>query len=238
MTRRRNCPLTDVTALAGAAQHAVYDAAGIVETCGKNADGVAGTGSHSRTLALTPEAVTGLPAGVRVTQLYTAFNNDGALLANGHYYDWGYNASGQLGNGKAPVIAARPVRVTIPDTSPVTQVALGGSTKTNGQTLVVLTDGTLWAWGSDSSGQLGDGSTVSQDKPEKITPPPGVTYVTLAEGGTTSYAIDTDGNVWAWGLGQGGQLGIGRQAESLIPVEADGGAVMISSTANDVVVAG
>jgi len=68
-------PLTNVTALAGAAQHAVYEAAGIVETCGKNADGVAGTGSHSRTLALTPEAVTGFPAGVPVTQLYAAFNN-------------------------------------------------------------------------------------------------------------------------------------------------------------------
>ncbi len=78
---------------------------------------------------------------------------------------------------------------------------------------------------------------MSQDAPEEITPPPGLTYVTLAAGGSTSYAIDTDGNVWAWGWGKGGQLGTGRQAESLTPVEADSGAVMISSTASDVVVA-
>jgi len=230
-------PLTGVTALAGAAQHAVYDAAGTVETCGKNADGVAGIGSHSRVLALTPEAVTGLPLGVAVTQLYSAYNNDGALLANGKYYDWGYNAAGQVGNGRAPAAASRPSRVRIHDTSPVTQVALGGSTKSNGQTLVMLADGTMWAWGDDSNGQLGDGSTVSQDAPEEITPPPGLTYVTLAAGGSTSHAIDTDGNVWAWGWGKGGQLGTGRQAESLTPVEADSGAVMISSTASDVVVA-
>ena len=48
---------------------------------------------------------------------------------------------------------------------------------------------------------------------------------------------ESGGNVWAWGWGKGGQLGTGRQAESLIPVEADSGAVMISSTASDVVVA-
>ena len=231
-------PLTDVTALAGAAQHAIYDAAGIVETCGKNADGVAGTGSRSRVLALTPEAVTRLPVGVPVTQLYSAFNTEGALLANGHFYAWGYNAAGQVGDGKAPAAAARPMRVRIPDRSPVTQVAMGGSTKTNGQTLVMLADGTMWAWGNNTNGQLGDGSRVSQDTPEKIAPPQGITYVALAAGGSTSYAIDTGGNVWAWGAGKGGQLGTGRQAQSLTPVEADSGAVLISSTAGDVVIAG
>jgi alpha-tubulin suppressor-like RCC1 family protein len=231
-------PLTAVTALAGAAEHAVYDTAGTVETCGKNADGVSGTGSRSPTLALTPEAVTGLPARLQVTQLYSAFNNDGALMSNGHYYDWGYNAAGQVGNGRAPGAAARPARVKISDTSRVTQVALGGSTRNDGQTLVMLADGTIWAWGNDSAGQLGDGGTVSQDVPEEITPPQGVTYVTLAAGGSTSYAIDTNGNTWAWGAGNSGQLGTGRQAVCPTPVEADSGATMISSTAGDVVVAG
>ncbi len=60
----------------------------------------------------------------------------------------------------------------LPDPAPVTQVAEGGSAVTNGQTLVMLADGTLYAWGSDTHAQLGDGRTTAQDAPVQIFPPP------------------------------------------------------------------
>jgi alpha-tubulin suppressor-like RCC1 family protein len=227
-------PLTDVTALAGANEHAVYDTGGTVKSCGTNDEGVLGTGGTAS--STHPVRVTGLPAGVAVTALVSAYHNAGALLANGQFYDWGHNAAGQLGDGSTQSSAV-PVLVSFPDSSPVTQVAEGGSSALNGQTIVMLADGTTWAWGNDSWGQLGDGGSGFQPSPVQFFPPSGVTYATLASGGATSYAIDTSGNVWAWGNGTSCQLGTGTKQSSPVPVNPDTGAALISSTAADVVVA-
>jgi alpha-tubulin suppressor-like RCC1 family protein len=164
--------------------------------------------------------------------------NAGALLANGQYYDWGYDAAGQLGNGTTGTNSDVPVRVALFDSSPVTQVALGGSAPNNGQTLVMLADGSLYSWGSDSDSQLGDRGTANQPWPKQFFPPSGVTYVSLASGGYTSYGIDTNGTVWAWGANGEGQLGIGHRHKktSPVPLAVEPNATGISSTALDVVV--
>jgi alpha-tubulin suppressor-like RCC1 family protein len=88
-------PLDHVTALAGASNHAVYDAAGTVYACGQNVAGDLGGGSTRS--STTPVRVAGLN-GWRVTRLVAAFANSGALLADGAYFDWGYDAHGQLGD--------------------------------------------------------------------------------------------------------------------------------------------
>jgi alpha-tubulin suppressor-like RCC1 family protein len=229
-------PLTDVTTLAGASGHALYDSGGTLYSCGSNWNGVLGTGGKAS--STRPLPVTGLN-GQDVTEVFSSFSNAGALLSDGTFYDWGYNAAGQLGDGQigAATSSPVPVQVTLPDPSPVTQAAEGGSAKINGQTLVMLADGSLYAWGSDAYAQLGDGGTTAQDAPEQIFPPPGVSYVALASGGTTSYGIGADGTVYAWGLGRNGQLGTGGKPTSPVPVRAAASpASLISSTANDVVV--
>ena len=163
-------PLTDVTALAGANGHAVYDSGGQVVSCGKNAYGVLGDGTQLS--SYSPVAVTGLN-GQPVRALVSSWNNAGALLANGEYLDWGYDDQGQLGNGTIGQASAVPVQVQLPDPAPVTQVAEGGSTPDNGQTLVMLSDGSLFAWGDDDFSQLGDGQTGVQPSPVAIGPPTG-----------------------------------------------------------------
>jgi alpha-tubulin suppressor-like RCC1 family protein len=228
-------PLTGVTTLAGAAGHAVYDASQQVVSCGTNWNGVLGDGNTAS--STVPVPVTGLD-GASVTQLVSAFNNAGALTSSGAFYDWGSNPSGQLGNGTTGGHSAVPVHVPIPDASPVTQVAEGGSAAMNGQTLVKLANGTTWAWGNDTWFQLGDGGTTAQPSPVQFFPPPGVTYTALASSGATSYAIDTTGRVWAWGLGKDGQIGNGTNRNSRVPVSVLSGASLISATANDVIVAG
>jgi alpha-tubulin suppressor-like RCC1 family protein len=229
-------PLTGVTTLAGASGHALYDAGGTLYSCGSNWNGVLGTGAKGN--STTPVPVTGLN-GQNVTAVVSSFSNAGALLANGQFYDWGYNAAGQVGDGtmgtgtSSPV----PVQVKLPDPSPVTQVAEGGSAAANGQTLVMLADGALYAWGSDTYSQLGDGGTAAQDAPVRIFAPAGVTYVALASGGNTSYALTAGGGVYSWGLGRNGQLGTGSKQTATAPVQVPASpASLISSTANDVVV--
>jgi hypothetical protein len=229
-------PLTDVTTLAGASGHALYDSGGTLYSCGSNWNGVLGTGGKAS--STTPVPVQGLQ-GQDVTTVVSSFSNAGALLANGEFYDWGYNAAGQLGDGRMGISTSSrvPVQVSLPDSAPVTQVAEGGSAAANGQTIVMLADGALYAWGSDTYSQLGDGRTRARDTPVQIFPPAGVTYVALASGGNTSYALAADGSVYAWGLGRNGQLGTGSKQTATAPVQVPASpASLISSTANDVVV--
>jgi alpha-tubulin suppressor-like RCC1 family protein len=222
-------PLSHVTTLAGASGHAVYDAGGVVYACGLNRDGV--LGNHSRRNSLAPVKVAKLH-GDHVAKLVAGFDNAGALLADGSYYDWGYNAEGQLGDRKLGPSSSVPVKVKLP--GKVVQVVQGGSIWHNGQTLAMLSDGALWSWGSNRDFQLGDRTRINRATPVRFRAPAGVTYKTLATGGLTSYAISTTGQVYAWGGNNLGEVGNGKTRSARRPVMVATGADMISSTANNV----
>jgi hypothetical protein len=84
--------------------------------------------------------------------------------------------------------------------------------------LALRGDGTLWAWGYNSKGQLGDETTTDRPAPVQV---PGLSSVTtLAAGYSHSLALRNDGTVWAWGYNSSGQLGDGSASYSLIPTQA------------------
>jgi alpha-tubulin suppressor-like RCC1 family protein len=224
-------PLSHVTLLAGAFGHALFDSRGTVYACGSNAVGELGDGT--RKSSTVPVPVTGLGHG-QVTALVAAFANSGAVLADGRYYDWGYNAQGQLGNGTMGGFSAVPLRVLLP--AAVRQLAQGGSLPNNGQTITLLANGSLFAWGAGGFYQLGTGTRANRPSPVRISPPPGVRYQTLATGGSTSYAISTLGNVYAWGANFYGQVGNGGFRSARHPVRVASGATSISATANNVMI--
>jgi alpha-tubulin suppressor-like RCC1 family protein len=223
-------PLSDVTMATGARTHSLFDAGGRVYACGSGDAGELGNGSTAS--SLKPVAVTGLPAAARVTALTSSWEGSGALLSNGAYYDWGYNAAGQLGDGRT-ADSDVPVRVTLP--APVRQVSQGGSGPANGQTVAILADGSVWAWGNGARGQLGDGSIADSDVPVRVRVPAGVTFAKVNSGGYSSYAIDGTGRLWAWGGNQNGQLGTGRSARiETTPVDVGIRLTQVSSTASNV----
>jgi alpha-tubulin suppressor-like RCC1 family protein len=125
----------------------------------------------------------------------------------------------------------------LPDSSPVVQVGEGGSASNNGQTIALLRDGAVYAWGNDAYAQLGDGNTKDQSTPERVAPPAGVAYATVASGGATSYAISTTGDVYAWGDNSEGEVGDGTRVTATEPVEVLSGAALISATAGTVTAA-
>jgi alpha-tubulin suppressor-like RCC1 family protein len=169
---------------------------------------------------------------VQVTSLTSSWEGSGALLANGAYYDWGYNVAGQLGNGTT-LESTVPVRVPLPGA--VRQVFQGGSGPTNGQTVAVLVNGSVWAWGNNDGGQLGNGTRASSDIPVRVDVPRRVSFVEVSSGGFASYAIDHSGRLWAWGENKKGQLGIGSTSHvATKPTKVDIGLSQISSTAQNV----
>jgi alpha-tubulin suppressor-like RCC1 family protein len=202
--RPSELPLGDVTLATGARTHSLFSSGGKVYACGSGEYGVLGTGST--TSSSTPVPVVGLPSTARVTALTSSWEGSGALLSTGAYYNWGYNAAGQLGDGTT-ADSAVPVRVMLP--TAVRQVFQGGSGAKNGQTVAILADGSVWAWGNNDRGQLGDGTRVSSDIPLRVDVPPGVIFVKVSSGGYASYAIDNSGRLWSWGDNKSGQLGTG-----------------------------
>lgn len=224
-------PFSDVTTLAGANGHTLLDAHGTVYACGEGLRGDLGDGSTANTT--TPVVVTAL-ASAHVTKLVAAFANSGALLADGRYLDWGYNADGQLGDGQAGGFSDVPVQVDLPH--PVLQVAQGGSIAHNGQTLAVLSDGTLWVWGANWAGQLDNGQIGTGPVPAPVRLPAATSYLGLATGSGTCYVVTATGTVYAWGANYAGQVGNGDTKNVPAPVVVATSATQISSTANNVLI--
>ena len=222
--------LSDVTLATGARTHSLFYSNGRVYACGDGEAGVLGDGSDAS--SSKPVAVVDLPNGVPVVSLASSWEGSGALLGNGSYYDWGYNAAGQLGDGNK-ANSDVPVVVKLPGA--VRQVSQGGSGQNNGQTVVVLSDGTVWSWGNNRHGQLGNGSRADSDVPMAVDVPSGVHFLQVNSGGYACYAIDGSGRLWAWGGNDNGQLGIGsNQAIETRPVDVGIHLEQVSSTASNV----
>jgi Regulator of chromosome condensation (RCC1) repeat len=220
----------DVTLATGQNNHTLYyTSTGRVYACGSNSSGQLGDGTF--TSSVSPVRVTGLPSG-KVTSLQSSWENSGALMADGSYWDWGFNAAGQLGDGSTSASDV-PVHVSLP--AAVDAVSQGGSVAGNGQTVVILSDGSVYSWGCDRAGQLGIGfDQTSEPLPLAVALPAGTTFLSVASGGASEYAIDSTGDVWAWGKNTEGQLGIGSTVHQESPVSVGVEASQIVSIAWDV----
>ncbi len=84
-------------------------------------------------------------------------------------------------------------------------------------TLAIRTNGTLWAWGDNTSGQLGDGTTTAKNSPFQIGS--ANNWQLIAAGAEHSLAIKTNGTLWAWGRNSEAQLGDGTNNNSNVPIQ-------------------
>lgn len=222
-------PLSHVTLITGAGNHALFDAGGTAYACGAGDLGQLGDGSTSP--ATVPTKVVGLPGGP-IASLTSSWKGSGALMADGRYYDWGYGRAGQLGNGTT---ADSDVPVEVPLPGAAVTVSQGGSGPNNGQTLALLADGSLWAWGNNRWGQLGIGSSEHSSVPVSVSLPKTVAIASINSGGSSCFLVSTSGRLWSWGRDEVGQLGTGRRgAPRKVPRPTRSIVSQVSSTATNV----
>jgi alpha-tubulin suppressor-like RCC1 family protein len=137
-----------------------------------------------------------------------------AVTSGGAVYAWGNNGTGVFG-GTSPSSSNVPVQMT--GWQPAVAVAAGRE-----QTYVLDGVGRVWAVGENSSGELGDGSFIDRTSPVLVSGLGGVFVVAISAGSQHAIALDSNGDVWAWGRGNEGQLGDGLQTTSNVPVQVSG----------------
>jgi len=181
-------------------------------------------GDDSRTDNFTPTQVSdtdtcaGTYLAVAVGYSHSvALLDDGTGDGAGILCAWGYNWAGQLGDGTT-LDSLTPKMIDVgPTDAPlrIKAIAAGAS-----HTLVLATDDTVWAWGSNQNGQLGDGTLVNKLVPTKV---PTLAASAIAAGYSHSAALlksatlTTDGGLYTWGGNAFGQLGDGTRVDSNKP---------------------
>ena len=113
-----------------------------------------------------------------------AINTDGSLWA------WGYNGLGQLGNGTTSNNNTLPIKI---GTNNNWASVSGGSY----YTVAIKTDGSLWAWGYNAYGQLGNGTNSNTSTPIQIGT--ATDWASVSAGDHHTVAIKTNGSLWTWG---------------------------------------
>ena len=199
---------TLVTSIRTDCGHSVaVTARGAALAWGFNGDGQLGIGSmanHRRPVSVH------LPRGVRVTAVRAACAFDIALTTTGRVLAWGFGGNGQLGNGSGK-LHRTPVFVHLPKNTKVTAISAGGN-----HSLALTSAGRVLAWGDNSSGQLGDGTTRNRFLPVTVHLPRGTRATSVAGGEMHSLAMTRSG-LFAWGDNTSGQLGDGTNVERHTP---------------------
>ena len=201
---------------------------GIAVSWGDNVSGQLGDGTNNNRSVPVEVVSSGVLAGKSVTQV-SAGEYHACALADGAAYCWGYNLSGQVGDG-SKVASSVPVAVSTSGDlagKTVTSIAAGGF-----HTCAVA-DGAVYCWGLNTFGQLGDGSTAESLVPVAVDTSgvlAGKTIKEVSTGGLHTCALATDGAAACWGWNSEGQLGNATTDMSVVPVNVDTTGVLAGKT--------
>ena len=185
---------------------------GRIFTWGRNDSGQLGDGTTTN--RSTPTEITSqfnLSEGETITQISLGFYHSSAITSLGRIFTWGRNSNRQLGDGTT-TDRYIPTEITsqfnLSEGETITQISLGES-----HSSAITSEGRVFTWGRNDSGQLGDGTTTGRYTPIEITSQfnlsEGETITQISLDGTHSSAITSEGRVFTWGRNDYGQLGDG-----------------------------
>jgi alpha-tubulin suppressor-like RCC1 family protein len=189
---------------------------GTVVAWGYNQDGEVGIGTFT-TAVPTPTPVPGL-SGITAVAVGGGFM--GALKSDGTVWEWGDNTLGQLGTVSPPNTCCFATAQPVPGVIGVSALVLGSD-----HTIAVRSDGSVWTWGRNADGELGNGSLPTSGCFCVPTPAPvpGMSGVVAAAAAlNSSLVVKGDGSVWTWGRGFQGALGTGNMNSVPTPAQVPG----------------
>ena len=161
-----------------------------------------------------PFQIAGLPE--RPVEIAVGWGHACARLDVGTLWCWGRNDNGQLGDGSNAFFREAPTPVNALGFE-VAAVATSGT-----HTCARKMDGSLWCWGSNDSGELGDGTTTDSPTPLWVQPLGTRVRQVSTSPSSHSCALLEDGTAWCWGANSSGQLGDGTTLRSSVPVQVSG----------------
>jgi alpha-tubulin suppressor-like RCC1 family protein len=172
---------------------------------GSDAQGQLGNGTTLTSGQISPVPVE-MPAGVGFTSISARHHHTCALGSDSRAYCWGWDGFGQLGNG--PTLTDNQ-----PSPSPVQMPAEVSFTSIEAaavHTCALGSDSRAYCWGSDTNGQLGNGTALgSQPFPSPVEMPPEVSFFSIAPGAEHTCALGSDSRAYCWGSDSYGKLGDG-----------------------------
>jgi alpha-tubulin suppressor-like RCC1 family protein len=180
-----------------------------------------GTGSiGDNTVIHRSSPVQTVAGGTNWKEVYTGAYSVAGIKTDGTLWLWGSNYYGELGNNTL-IYRSSPVQ-TIAGGTNWKKITLGYN-----NSAAIKTDGTLWTWGSNYYGELGDGYIIHRSSPvQTISGGTNWKKIVLAKSGLSSYfaaAIKTDGTLWTWGRNDSGQLGDSTRTDRSSPVQTIAG---------------
>ena len=185
---------------------------------GSNSHGQLGDGTSGTDRRNPVEVV--LPSGVIFTAISAGEGHVCALGDDDKAYCWGENNDGEIGDGTSGPDKLTPVEVTLP--SGVIFTTIGAGDK---DTCALGNDNKAYCWGSNSHGQLGDGTSgTDRLTPVEVVLPSGVIFTALNVGDKHNCALGDNDQAYCWGSNSDGQIGNGTSGpDELIPVVVNGG---------------
>jgi alpha-tubulin suppressor-like RCC1 family protein len=185
---------------------------GTLWTWGDNTWGQLG----DNTIVSKSSPVQTIAGGTNWKQVASGKLHVGAIKTDGTLWMWGYNGNyGELGDNTV-VNKSSPVQ-TIAGGTNWKQISCGFSVS-----VAIKTDGTLWSWGYNFYGSLGDNTNVNKSSPVQ-TISGGTNWKQVACGASHTAAIKTDGTLWTWGVNNYGRLGDNSIANKSSPVQTIAG---------------
>ena len=197
----------------GSSHSAAVKTDGTLWLWGSDADGNGILGTNSIVDQSSP--VQTVSATANWKQVSLGSSHSAAIKTDGTLWLWGNSNGGRLGNneaGDSPPCRSSPVQTVSTGTN-WKQVSLGSS-----HSAAIKTDGTLWVWGGNGSGNLGNNSVSGQSSPVQ-TISLGINWKQVSLGSSLSSAIKVDGTLWLWGAGGSGELGNNSTINRSSPVQ-------------------
>ena len=217
---------SDIKMIAGGADHTLLlKNDGTVWAWGTNGNGQLGDGTNAdKNIPVQVKGTGGAEFLTGVTAIDAGNSHSLALKSDGTVWAWGSGGNGQTGDGTN---TDRNIPVQVKGTggsghlANVKEIAAGGY-----HSVALKNDGTVWIWGRNAEGQLGDGTETNRNTPVQVKSADGSDHIAgvkdIAAGQYHTLALTNDGEVWAWGYNTSGQLGDGTNTNKNMPVQVKG----------------